>query len=183
MDWLNSHFLRPSPTAPGVSGDGQSALVDKLGVFPNRSRQLTGPQSLSPGDSTTGPRPQCWDGSLTPSQQPIYNPPEDRWDTNLRNVGNHLQDYTASQDSRSESTFAVWFLKSPQYMHRYSACVPEHGHASRDMPNWVCKNNIGKCKKTSALIKQNTRVVIRRAHTAQIKILVRTKLHSSTIYN
>jgi hypothetical protein len=33
--------------------------------------------SLSSGDSTTGPRSQLWDGSLTPSQQqqPIYNLP------------------------------------------------------------------------------------------------------------
>jgi hypothetical protein len=32
MDRLNSHFLRPHQLAPRVvSGDGQSALVDKLG--------------------------------------------------------------------------------------------------------------------------------------------------------
>jgi hypothetical protein len=69
MDILNSHLLRPSPAAP----DGQSALVVKLGVIPSRSRLITGSQSLSPGDSTTGWRPQCWDGSLTPSQLPIYS--------------------------------------------------------------------------------------------------------------
>jgi hypothetical protein len=43
-----------------------------LGVSPSRSRLLTRSHSLSSGDSTTGPRPQCWDGSLTPSQLPIY---------------------------------------------------------------------------------------------------------------
>jgi hypothetical protein len=32
MDRLNSHFLRPSPTAPEVSGDGQSTLLDKLAL-------------------------------------------------------------------------------------------------------------------------------------------------------
>jgi hypothetical protein len=73
MDRLNSHFLRPSPNCSrDVSGDGQSALVDKLGFSPSRYH-LPRSTSLSPGDSTTGPRPQCLDGSLTPSQQPIYN--------------------------------------------------------------------------------------------------------------
>jgi hypothetical protein len=59
MDRLNSHFLRPSPTAPEVSGDGQSALVVKVGVSPSQSRLLIGSHLLSSGDSTTGPRPQC----------------------------------------------------------------------------------------------------------------------------
>jgi hypothetical protein len=72
-DELNSHFLRQSPTrSRDVSGDGQSALVDKLGVIPSRSRLLRS-TSLSPGDSTTGPRPQFWDVSLAPSQQSTYN--------------------------------------------------------------------------------------------------------------
>jgi hypothetical protein len=69
---LNFNFLRQYPTAPEVSGDGQSALVVKLGVSPSWSRLLTGSHSLSSWDSTTGPRPQCWDSSLTPSQLPIY---------------------------------------------------------------------------------------------------------------
>jgi hypothetical protein len=43
MDRLNSHFLRPSTGSRDVSGDGQSALVDKLGVVPSRFRLLTGP--------------------------------------------------------------------------------------------------------------------------------------------
>jgi hypothetical protein len=43
MNRLNSHFLRPSPTrSRDVSGDGQSARVDKLGFSPSRSRLLTG---------------------------------------------------------------------------------------------------------------------------------------------
>jgi hypothetical protein len=49
MDRLNSHFLRPSPTAPEVSGDGQSALVVKLGVSPNLTRLLTGSHRCHPG--------------------------------------------------------------------------------------------------------------------------------------
>jgi hypothetical protein len=73
MGRLNSRFLCPSPTAPEVSGDDQSAAVVKLGVSPSRSRLLTGSHLLSSGDSTTGPRLQCWDRSLTPSQLPIYN--------------------------------------------------------------------------------------------------------------
>jgi hypothetical protein len=81
---LNSHFLRPFPTAPDLSGDGQSALVVKFAVSPSRSCLLIGSHSLSSGDSTTGPRPQCWDGSLTPSQLPIYNLPEWwQWCTDL----------------------------------------------------------------------------------------------------
>jgi hypothetical protein len=68
---LNSHFLRPSRTrSRDISGDGQSALVDKLGVSSSRSR-LPRSTSLSPGDRVIGPRPQFWDDSLTPSQQPI----------------------------------------------------------------------------------------------------------------
>jgi hypothetical protein len=59
MDSLNYHFLRPSPTrSRDVSGDGQSALVDKLRVSPGRSHLLRS-TSLSSGESTTGPRPQC----------------------------------------------------------------------------------------------------------------------------
>jgi hypothetical protein len=74
MDRLNSHFLCPLELAPRVvSGDGQSALVDNLGVSPSRYCLLTGPYHLSSGDSTTGLGLQCWDGSLTPSQQPVYN--------------------------------------------------------------------------------------------------------------
>jgi hypothetical protein len=43
---LNSHFLRPFATrSRDVSGDGQSVLVDKLGVRPSRSR-LPRPTSL-----------------------------------------------------------------------------------------------------------------------------------------
>jgi hypothetical protein len=73
MNRLNSYFLRPSPNCSRVvSGDGQSALIDKLGFNPSRYN-LPRSTSLSPGDSTTGPRPQCLDGSLNPSQQPIYN--------------------------------------------------------------------------------------------------------------
>jgi hypothetical protein len=49
-DTLNSHFLRPSPTrSRDVSGDSQSALVDKLGVSPIRSRLLTGSHRYHPG--------------------------------------------------------------------------------------------------------------------------------------
>jgi hypothetical protein len=49
MDRLNSHFLRPSRTlSRDVSGDGQSALVDKLGVSPSRSR-LPGPHRYHAG--------------------------------------------------------------------------------------------------------------------------------------
>jgi hypothetical protein len=49
MDKLNSHFLRPSPTrSRDVSGDGQSALVDKLKVTPSRSR-LPSPHGYNPG--------------------------------------------------------------------------------------------------------------------------------------
>jgi hypothetical protein len=44
MNRLNSHFLRPSTSSRDVSGDGQSALVDKLGVSPSRSRMLTRPR-------------------------------------------------------------------------------------------------------------------------------------------
>jgi hypothetical protein len=50
MNRLNSHFLRLSPTrSRGVSDEGQSALIDKLGVSPSRSRLLTGPHSYHPG--------------------------------------------------------------------------------------------------------------------------------------
>jgi hypothetical protein len=59
MDRLNSHFLHTFPTASELSGDNHSALVVKLGVSPSRSRLLTGSHSLSSGDSTTGPKPQC----------------------------------------------------------------------------------------------------------------------------
>jgi hypothetical protein len=68
-------FSFPSPISycsRGVYDDGQSALVVKLGVSPSRSRLLTGLHSLSSGDSITGPRPQCWDSSLTPTQHPVY---------------------------------------------------------------------------------------------------------------
>jgi hypothetical protein len=51
MNRLNSHFPRPLQLAPRVvSSDGQSALVDNLGVSPSRSRLLTGPHRLSSGD-------------------------------------------------------------------------------------------------------------------------------------
>jgi hypothetical protein len=74
MDRLNSHFLRPLQMVPRViSADGQSALVDKLGDSPSRSRLLSALHRLSSMDSTTCLGPQCWDGSLAPSQQPIYN--------------------------------------------------------------------------------------------------------------
>jgi hypothetical protein len=46
---LNSHFLRPSTGSRDVSGDGQSALVDTLGVSPSRSRLLIGPHRYHPG--------------------------------------------------------------------------------------------------------------------------------------
>jgi hypothetical protein len=50
MDRLNSHFLRPSPTrSRAVSGDGESALVVKLGVSPSLSRLLTGSHRYHPG--------------------------------------------------------------------------------------------------------------------------------------
>jgi hypothetical protein len=50
MDRLNYHFLRPLQLAPRiVSGDGQSVLVDKLGVSRSRSRLLTGPRRYHPG--------------------------------------------------------------------------------------------------------------------------------------
>jgi hypothetical protein len=50
MDRLNYHFLRHLQLAPRVvSGDGQSALVDKLGVSPSRSRLLTGSHRYHPG--------------------------------------------------------------------------------------------------------------------------------------
>jgi hypothetical protein len=50
MNRLNSHFLRLFPTrSRDVSGDGQSTLVDKLGVSPSRSRLLTGPHRYHPG--------------------------------------------------------------------------------------------------------------------------------------
>jgi hypothetical protein len=50
MNILNSHFLRPSPTRyREVSGDGQSALVDKLGVSPSRSLLLNGSHRYHPG--------------------------------------------------------------------------------------------------------------------------------------
>jgi hypothetical protein len=53
MDELNFHFL-PSPTrSRDVSGDGQTALVDMLGVSPSRAR-LTGPHRCHPGDRTLG---------------------------------------------------------------------------------------------------------------------------------
>jgi hypothetical protein len=50
MYTLNSHFLRQSPAGSrDVSGFGQSALVDKLGVIPSQSRLLTGPHRYHPG--------------------------------------------------------------------------------------------------------------------------------------
>jgi hypothetical protein len=43
MNRLNSHFFPPSSTrSRDVSGDGQSALVDKLAISPSRSCLLTG---------------------------------------------------------------------------------------------------------------------------------------------
>jgi hypothetical protein len=49
MNRLNSHFLRPSPTRfRDVSGDGQSALVVKLGISPSRSLLLIGPHRYHP---------------------------------------------------------------------------------------------------------------------------------------
>jgi hypothetical protein len=55
MDRLNSHFLRPHQLAPRVvSGDGQIALVDKLGVSPSRSRLLNGPHRLSSVEGAIG---------------------------------------------------------------------------------------------------------------------------------
>jgi hypothetical protein len=51
----------------------QSSLVVKLGVSLSRFRLIARSHLLSSGDSTTGPRLQCWDGNLTPSQLPIYH--------------------------------------------------------------------------------------------------------------
>jgi hypothetical protein len=49
MHNLNSHSLRPSPIrSRDVSGDGQSALVVKLGVSRSLSR-LPGPYRYHPG--------------------------------------------------------------------------------------------------------------------------------------
>jgi hypothetical protein len=62
-----------------LSGDGQSALVVKVEGSPSRYLLLIGSHLLSSGDSTTGPRPQCWDGSLNPSQLTIYNLQSTRW--------------------------------------------------------------------------------------------------------
>jgi hypothetical protein len=45
-------FSFPSPISycsRDVSGDGQSALLDKLGVSPSRSQLLTGPHRCQPG--------------------------------------------------------------------------------------------------------------------------------------
>jgi hypothetical protein len=50
MNRLNFHFFAHLRLL-------QSALVVKLGVSPSRSRLLTSSHSLSPGDSTVGPRP------------------------------------------------------------------------------------------------------------------------------
>jgi hypothetical protein len=73
MNRLNSHFFRSFPTrSRDVLGDGQSPLVDKLGVGPSRSRLLRS-TSLLPGDSTVGSRLRFWDVRLTLSQQPIYS--------------------------------------------------------------------------------------------------------------
>jgi hypothetical protein len=50
MDNLNYHFLLQSLTGSrDVSGDSQSALVDKLGVSSSRSRLLTSPHLYHPG--------------------------------------------------------------------------------------------------------------------------------------
>jgi hypothetical protein len=50
MNRLNSHFLRPSPTrSRDVSGDGQSALVVKLGVSLSRSRLHSGSRRYHQG--------------------------------------------------------------------------------------------------------------------------------------
>jgi hypothetical protein len=66
-DHLKSHgdeYTKFSFSSPisyfsrGVSSDGHIALVVLLGVSSIQSRLLTGSQSLSPGNSTTGPRPQ-----------------------------------------------------------------------------------------------------------------------------
>jgi hypothetical protein len=50
MNRLNSHFFHSFRTrSRAVSDDGQSALVDKLGVNPNRSRLLIGSHCCHPG--------------------------------------------------------------------------------------------------------------------------------------
>jgi hypothetical protein len=105
MDRLNSHFLCPLQLAPSVvSGDGQSALVDKLGVSLSQSRLLTGTHRLSSGDSTAGLGPQCWDSSLTPSQQPVsshlrcsreYNCGQDAITIAIKTCGHKKTHYTA----------------------------------------------------------------------------------------
>jgi hypothetical protein len=82
MDRLNSLFFRPLQLAPRVvSGDGQSALVDKLEVSPGRSRLLTGPHRLSSGDGTASLGPQCWDDSLR-----LCLMQEDRWRHSVSDV-------------------------------------------------------------------------------------------------
>jgi hypothetical protein len=71
IERLNSRFLRPSPTrSRDVSGDGQSALVDKLGDRPSWSRLLTGPHryhlglsaktAVSPHHNNQSNYTACW---------------------------------------------------------------------------------------------------------------------------
>jgi hypothetical protein len=77
MDRLNSHFLRSSPTRLRyVSGDGQSALVVKLGVSPSRSRLLTGPYRYHQGIVQQA-QGRSAETSVSPhhnNQSTIYNP-------------------------------------------------------------------------------------------------------------
>jgi hypothetical protein len=85
MDRLSSIFLLPSPTrSRDVSGGGQSALVDKLGVSPSWYH-LPRYTSLSPGDRTIWQRPQFWDVSLNHNNQFTIYP-------SVPSL--HLQDYT-----------------------------------------------------------------------------------------
>jgi hypothetical protein len=115
MGRLNSYFLCPSPTSPVLSGDDQSALVVKLGVRPSRSHLLTRSHSLSSGDSTTGSRPQCWDDSVTPSQQSMYSMKEP-WRSSLCSF---LQDPVVSvflgpsvlPSIFSRSSFIMWEIR------------------------------------------------------------------------
>jgi hypothetical protein len=74
---LNSHFLRPSPTAATlVSDDRQSALVGKLRVNPSRSRLLTGPHRYHPGivQQAQGRSAETAVSPHHNNQYAIYNP-------------------------------------------------------------------------------------------------------------
>jgi hypothetical protein len=76
MNRLNSHFLRSSTCLRDVSGDGQIALVVKLGVSPSRSRLLTGPYRYHQGIVQQA-QGRSAETSVSPhhnNQSTIYNP-------------------------------------------------------------------------------------------------------------